>query len=114
LSPYTAVKTATPFGGSVGAPTISAVFSKGVNGTITVNQSFSGKVRFYIDGKKITKCQNVNATGSSMSYVATCTFKPAWSGRVKLNAYITSTDAGYASTYSNDIYVQVGRRSNNR
>lgn len=114
MSPYSVVKTATPFGSSVGAPSISASLSKGVSATLTVNQSFSGKVRFFVDGKKIPNCLNVTATGTSPNFTATCTFKPSWSGRVKLNAYITSTDGGYASTYSNSIYVQVGRRSNNR
>ena len=114
LSPYSAVKSTTPFGGSVAAPSLSADVRKGISTTLTIYQSFSGKVRFFVDGKKIPGCLNVVASGSAPNFTATCSFKPAWSGRVQFKAYVTSTDGAYSSTYSNVLYVQVGRRSTTR
>lgn len=113
-SPYSSVQTATPFGSTVSAPVLAANIYKGISTTLTLYSSFSGKVRFYVDGKKIPNCLNVTLSGTSPNFSATCTFKPAVQKIVTLSAYITSSDAGYASTYSNKISVQVGRRANNR
>lgn len=114
MSPYAASKSATPYGPGVGAPSFNGIIKKGISTTLTVNQSFAGKVRFFVDGKKIPNCLNVATTGTAPNLTATCPFKPAWSGQVIIKAYITSTDANYPSTYSDSRVVSIYRRSNQR
>ena len=114
LSLYAASKSATPYGPGISAPSYSGPVKKGVNTTLTVNSSFAGKVRFFVDGKKIPNCLNVMLAGSSPNFSSTCAFKPAWSGRITVKAYITSSDGNYSSTFSDDQIIQVVRRSNQR
>lgn len=114
MSPYAASKSATPYGPGVSAPSITGTIKKGVSTTLTVNQSFAGKARFFVDGKKIPNCLNVIASGTAPNFTASCTFKPAWSGQVTIKAFITSSDANYPSTYSDTRVVSIYRRSNLR
>jgi hypothetical protein len=114
ISPYAPSKTATPYGQGVSAPSFSGAVKKGIVTTLTLNASFSGKARFYVDGKKIPNCLNVTLTGTSPNFSAICTFKPAWSGQVIVKAYLTSSDGNYSSTYSDPQVISVIRRSNQR
>ena len=99
---------------STGSVTTSGTVYKGVFTTITVSSNVAGKVRFFVDGKRISTCLSVTNVGSYPNYTATCSWKPAVKGRHILSATITPTDNTFSSatSYSNAIYVQ--KRSTSR
>jgi hypothetical protein len=85
--------------------------SKGLNFTISATVGAAGRVRFYVNGKRIPTCLNVTASGSPLT--ATCTWKPATSGILTVSATLTPTNSGLgSSTALKAIYV--GRRTNTR
>ena len=99
---------------STGSVSTSGTVYKGITTTITVTSNVAGKVRFFVDGKRISTCLSVTNVGSYPNYTATCSWKPAVMSRHILSATITPTDNTFSSatSYSNAIYVQ--KRSTTR
>lgn len=95
---------------SLGTPSTSGVIYKGVNTTITVASSVAGKVRFFVDGKRISTCLARPTSGSYPNYSATCTWKPAVTSRQNITASITPTDNTYSSSSSPTATVWVQKR----
>jgi hypothetical protein len=85
--------------------------NKGRNISVTATVGAAGKVRFFSNGKRIPNCINVTASGSPL--VATCTWKPATSGSLKISAtlYPNSSGIGEATTFKT---LAVSRRSTTR
>jgi hypothetical protein len=85
--------------------------NKGRNVTVTATVGAAGKVRFFSNGKRIPNCINVIATGSPL--VATCTWKPATSGSLKIGATLfpTTNGIGEATAFKT---LAVSRRSTSR
>lgn len=85
--------------------------NKGRNVTVTATVGAAGKVRFFSNGKRIPNCVNVTASGSPL--VATCTWKPASSGSLKISAtlYPSTNGIGEATTFKT---LAVSRRSTTR
>ena len=86
--------------GQVTPPTISATPTKGIAITVTVNANTAGKVRFFVGGKRIANCLSRSTTGSYPTFTATCTWKPAVTGRQFLTATLTPTDNTFSSSTS--------------
>ena len=107
IGPGSAVTTA-------GSVTTSGTVYKGITTTITVTSNTPARVRFFVDGKRISTCMAVNTSGSYPNYTATCSWKPAYMSRHVLTATITPNDALFSSstTVSNAIYIQ--RRTTRR
>ena len=99
---------------SVTAPTVSGTINKGISTTITVNLNTAGKVRFFLEGKRISNCLARSTTGSYPSFTATCSWKPPVTGRQKLTARITPTDGSFSATTSETTSIWVVKRSNSR
>lgn len=99
---------------TLNSPTVSASAYKGVSISITVTGSTPGKVRFFIDGKKIPTCLNVPTTGSAPTVTAVCTFKPAVQGRHSITARLTPTNNGLTASTSGSLSLFVGRRTTTR
>jgi hypothetical protein len=73
---------------SISAPTVSGTTNKGISTTITVTLNAAGKVRFFLEGKRISNCLARSTTGSYPNFSATCSWKPPVTGRQSLTASI--------------------------
>jgi hypothetical protein len=96
---------------SVDAPTISGTVYKGVTSTITVTINVSGKVRFYVGGKRISNCKDQMTSGTYPNNSATCLWKPAVTGKQILTATLTPTDNTFAASTSAPTEVFVRKRA---
>jgi serralysin len=100
--------------GSVGAPAISGTISKRIATTISVTVNTAGKVRFFVGGKRITKCLARTTTGSYPTFTATCSWRPAVTGRQLLTARLTPTDNTFSAATSGRTEVWVLKRTGTR
>lgn len=93
--------------GQVTAPTISGTPTKGVAITVTVSLNTAGKVRFFVGGKRIATCLSRTTTGNYPNLSATCSWKPAVTGRQFLTATLTPTDNTFSVSTSarGDVFV---------
>lgn len=96
---------------TINKPTVSGPIYKGVAVTITVVGNLAGKIRFFIDGKKIAACQSVSTTGSAPTVSASCTFKPAVQGVHFITATLTPSTNGISASTSSQLTIAVGRRT---
>ena len=99
---------------SVNAPSVSGTVNKGIVTTITVTVNVAGKVRFFLGGKRITKCLARSTTGSYPSFSATCSWKPPVTGRQNLTARVIPTDNTFSTSTSTATSVWVVKRTTNR
>jgi hypothetical protein len=98
----------------VSTPAVSGEVSKGVTKTVTVSVTVAGKVRFFVGGKRITGCLARTTSGSYPNFTATCSWKPAVSGRQFLTATITPTDNTFSGSTSARGEVFVLKRAGAR
>jgi hypothetical protein len=99
---------------SINAPTVSGTINKGVNTTITVTINVAGKVRFFVGNKRISTCKERTTSGTYPNNTATCTWKPAVTGRQFLTATLTPTDNTFSSSTSARTEVFVVKRATPR
>jgi hypothetical protein len=99
---------------SVSAPSISGTLKKGNASTITVSVNAPGFVRFFIDGKRIPGCIKVATSGSSPSYSASCTWKPAIQGLRTFTASFAPSDSTTLAANSVGKVYLITNRSGNR
>lgn len=99
---------------SLNRPTTSGALTKGVSVTITVTGDTPGKVRFFIDGKKIPQCMAISTSGSAPTVTASCTFKPAVQGVHIITARLTPANSGLTASTSQPLAVAVARRNTSR
>ena len=100
--------------GSISAPTISGTISKGTPTSITVTLNVSGRVGFFVGGKRISTCKAVSTSGAYPNTSATCSWRPALTGRQILTATLTPTDNTFSASTSAPTTVQVVRRTTPR
>jgi hypothetical protein len=84
--------------------------AKGGSVQITTTQNKDGLVTFKANGKNIGKCVSVLSSGQS----ATCNWKPAVQGSVRITATLRSASASYASVTSSAVSVSIAKRSTTR
>lgn len=99
---------------TVNAPTTSGTLSKGIVTTISVTSNAAGKVRFFVGGKRISNCLAQTASGSYPTFTATCSWKPAVTGRQVLTASVTPSDSTFSASTSSPAVVQVIKRASTR
>jgi hypothetical protein len=99
---------------SVTAPTVSGTINKGISTTITVTLNAAGKVRFFLEGKRISNCLAKSTTGSYPNFSATCSWKPPVTGNQNLTARVTPSDGSFSATTSPSTAVWVTKRANTR
>ena len=99
---------------SIGSLTTSATVNKGITASLSVTVNNAGKVRFFVDGKRIANCLAVATTGSYPNYTATCNWKPTVTSRHILTATFTPTDASYASASPPATTLFILRRTTTR
>jgi len=92
---------------SIGALSVSGAIYKGVTQSLSVTVNTAGKVRFFMDGKRIPNCLSVATTGSYPNFTATCNWKPTGSNRHVITATFTPTDPTYsaASPAPNTFFI---------
>jgi hypothetical protein len=92
----------------LGAPSISGLALKGVRTDLIVTSNAPGRIRFFIDGKRIPTCLAITTTGSYPNYSATCRWNPAVTGRRTLTATISPSDSSFSivTSPSSTIWVQ--------
>ncbi len=95
---------------SIGAPTVSGTINKGISTSITVTLNVSGRVGFFVGGKRISTCKAISTTGAYPNTSATCSWRPAVTGRQILTATLTPTDNTFSASTSAPTTVQVVRR----
>lgn len=91
-----------------------ALMTKGMLESITANVNIPGKVRFFIDGKRIPGCLNVSTTGIAPNLTATCNWKPAVKGSQLVHAILTPTEVAISAVISNKTGLFVSNRTNTR
>jgi len=92
----------------------SALIYKGTTTTISVSLNTPGRLRFFVNGKRITGCLSRATTGSYPSVTGTCSWKPAVTGRNFVTVQITPTDNTFSGVSSNRFEVWVFKRSATR
>jgi hypothetical protein len=97
--------------GQVSAPTISGTPTKGIAITVTVSVNTAGKVRFFVGGKRISSCLSRPTSGTYPTLSATCSWKPAVTGRQFLTATLTPTDNTFSTSNSARSEFWVLKRS---
>lgn len=80
---------------------------KGVTSPISVSVNNPGKVRFFMDGRRIANCLAVPTTGNYPSYSATCSWKPTSTNRHAIHAEFTPLGANFSrlSTPPREVFV---------
>lgn len=78
--------------------------------TLTLLSNSAGKVTFYANGKKITKCSQV----PTVSLVATCAYKPNVHGVITLSATVIPSDSAYFSATSQFLQTSAVARTTRR
>ena len=91
-----------------------ALIYKGTTTTISVSLNTAGRLRFFVNGKRITNCLSRATTGSYPSVSGTCSWKPAVTGRNFVTVQITPTDTTFSTVTSNRFEVWVFKRAGNR
>ena len=91
-----------------GSPTVSGTVYKGINTTISLAIDVSARVRFFVNGKRISTCKDRVTSGSYPNNVATCVWKPSTIGKNFLSATITPTASGFSAitTPRQEVFVQ--------
>lgn len=81
--------------------------NKGTPRSISVAVNNAGRVRFFMDGKRIANCLAVSTTGSYPNFTATCTWKPTVTNRHFLSAIFTPSSSSFStqSTPSQEVFV---------
>lgn len=96
------------------APTFSGTIYKGTLESVTVIVNIPGKVRFFIDGKRIPGCLGVNTTGVTPTITATCTWEPSVTGTRSVYAVLTPSDGTTSAATSSRTALPVVKRNNFR
>lgn len=99
---------------SISAPTISGAAFKGISTSLTVSVNAPGKVRFFVDGKRISNCFAISTSGTYPNYTAVCNWKPAVTSRRVLTATFTPSDSSFSASSSSPSNIWVINRSTRR
>jgi hypothetical protein len=100
--------------GSISTPSIGGTPYKGISIATTVSVNAPGKVRFFLNGKRVANCLAVSTLGSGSTYTATCNWRPTTTGRQSLTATLTPTSNTFTSVTSPALSTWVLKRSTRR
>ena len=85
---------------TITTPSVSGSIYKGIAIALTVTVNAPGKVRFYMDGKRIANCLSVATTGTYPNYMASCSWKPAVTQSHSVYAVLTPSDVTFSASTS--------------
>lgn len=98
----------------LGTPTISGTPTKGTSASISISVNTPGRLRFFVNGKRISGCLSRATSGSYPTVTGTCSWKPAVTGPNVITAQLFPTDVTFSITTSNRLQVWVLKRTNTR
>lgn len=101
-------------GALINTPSISGAAYKGTQVTITVISNVTGKIRFFVNGKRIATCKDQLASGTYPNNTATCAWKPSVMGNQIITATISPNSNGFTTSTSSPLQVWVAKRSTRR
>ena len=81
-------------------PSVPGNVYKGVVITLSVTVNSPGKVRFFMDGKRIAGCLEISTSGSYPNYSASCSWRPTVTAQHKVSATLTPSDVTFSSSTS--------------
>lgn len=87
---------------------------KGVTSLFSVSVNNPGKMRFFMDGRRIANCLAVPTTGNYPSYSATCLWKPTSTNRHTVYVAFTPYGANFSSISTPPREVFVYKRATTR
>lgn len=87
---------------------------KGVTTPFSVSVNNPGKMRFFMDGRRIANCLAVPTTGTYPSYSATCSWKPTSTNRHTVYVTFTPYGANFSSISTPPREVFVYKRATTR
>lgn len=87
---------------------------KGVTTPFSVSVNNPGKMRFFMDGRRIANCLAVPTTGTYPSYSATCSWKPTSTNRHTVYVTFTPYGANFSSISTTPREVFVYKRATTR
>lgn len=99
---------------SITSLTFSSPITKGTLETMTVTTNVSGKIRFFVNKKRVPGCLKVQTVNSGSGNTATCSWKPSVSGNLMAYATITPADVLISPVNSGSTLIPIARRSNTR
>lgn len=85
---------------STSAPSVSGNVYKGIVISLTVTVNAPGKVRFFMDGKRIANCLAISTSGNYPNYTASCSWKPTVTARHSVTATLTPSDNTFSASTS--------------
>ena len=100
--------------GTITGITLGGSPSKGIAVQTSVTVNTAGKVRFFLNGKRIAGCLAVSTTGSYPTLTATCNWKPTVTGRHSLTAQFTPTNSSFSSVSTSPLSIWVLKRTTTR
>jgi hypothetical protein len=98
----------------IGAPVISGSISKGSAKSISISINTPGRLRFFVNGKRIAGCLSRPTSGSYPVVTGTCSWKPAVTGPNVITVQIFPTNTSFSTATSNSLQVWVLKRSLSR
>lgn len=99
---------------TVSPPVVAGNVYKGIVISLTVTVNAPGKVRFFMDGKRIAGCLSVSTSGSYPNYSAACSWKPSVTARHSVTATLTPSDNTFSTSTSAVGTFWVLKRTNVR
>jgi VCBS repeat-containing protein len=100
--------------GTITGITLGGSPSKGIAVQTSVTVNTAGKVRFFLNGKRIAGCLAVSTAGSYPTLTATCNWKPTVTGRHSLTAQFTPTNSSFSSVSAAPLSIWVLKRTTTR
>ena len=100
--------------GTASGPAVSGPVYKGISISLVTNVNAAGKVRFFLNGKRIANCLSVSTSGSYPNITATCNWKPTVTGRQFLTATLTPSSGTFTSVTSARSEIWVLKRTTRR
>ena len=99
---------------TLGSLTLSGQAFKGITQSLSITTNVAGKVRFFLNGKRIANCVSISTTGSYPNFTATCPWKPTVTARQALSASFSPTDTSFSAASSSTLSVWVYKRTTRR
>lgn len=98
----------------IGVATVSGLVYKGITADISISLNTPGRLRFFVNGKRVANCLARATVGSYPSVIGTCPWRPAVTGPNFITVQISPTDTSFSSTTSLRAQVWVFKRSATR
>lgn len=91
---------------TISVPSITSVATRRASTSISVSTNQSGRVYFYANGKRISKCVGINTVGTAPSLTATCNWTPSIQGAAVITAKLVVSSSSSVLSLPATVKVQ--------